>query len=157
MVNDGAEDLDGVRISIPLSQIDRINESVCLTFAHFLSVYLPESTPHVLDSGTDIASNKVQFVTLRYAAEWRQLQHHIDAAKDRKIPDTLSFIIFDFGPLTCGDGNSGTGVNAANTPTQKEAVVRAALALGDESEVWSGYFSATHFTYKLDSNGLWWN
>ena len=152
MVNNKAEDLDGVRISIPLSKIDHINESDCLTFKYFLSVYLPLSAPHPLDSsqtGDAMIFNKVQFVTARLASEWRQLQQYIDVAKHREVSDRSPSIVLDFGPLTFDNGSNDTRTNTAQSPTHNEAVVRSALALGDESEVWSAYLLATDFSYRL--------
>jgi hypothetical protein len=57
-----------------------------------------------------------------------------------------SCIVFDFGPLTFGDGSGDKGIDMAHIPTHREAVVRAALALEDEPKVWSAYLSATDFS-----------
>jgi sterol 3beta-glucosyltransferase len=150
MINDSAaEDLDGVRMCIPLSQIDRIDEGDCLTFTYFLSIYLPPSPLDSSQGTNETLLNKVQFCTIRAVAEWKQLQHHIDAAKHRQPPDMLSFIVFDFGPLTFANGSSDMGINMIDAATHREVVVRTELGIGNESEVWSAYLLAADFFLSL--------
>lgn len=147
MIGDNSEDLDGVRMCIPLSQIDRVDEDHCLNFTYFLSIYLPPSPPPVLDSShvsNEFLLNKLQFGIMRATAEWTQLQNHIDAAKCRRRPDKLSLAVFDFGPLTLDNG-SNMGANTANVTNNREAAVRIALGIDNDSTVWSAYLSSADF------------
>ena len=150
MIGDSSEDLDGVRMCIPLSQIDRVDEDHCLTFTYFLSIYLPPSMPHPLDSShvsNETFLNKLQFCTIQAAPEWTQLQNYVDAAKRRQRPDKLSLAVFDFGPLTFDNG-SNMGANMANITNDREAAVRIALGIDNESTIWSTYLPSADFVSR---------
>ena len=152
MVNNGDEDLDGVRISIPLSLIDHIDEGDSPTFRYFFSVYLRQAPPHELDASqtdNETISSRVKFVPLRPSGHWKLLRQYIDTAKHRQPLDTPSFTVFDSGHLSCGNEDSDIVVNTPNNPPHREAAIRAALALGNQSEVWSAYWRTADFAWGL--------
>lgn len=136
MVNDGKNDLDGIRISVPLSKIDHIDEGNRLAFTYFLSVYLPKEFDAPYD---DFKKNKLQFGTIRPEAEWRRLEHHITVAKGRNSPNVASNIVLDFGPLSFSPSYLHSDIASVVTPTDKEMTIRLALALGDEPRIWCTY------------------
>lgn len=140
IVNDGTEDLDGVRISVPLSQIDRTDGGDALHSAYMLTVHLPPPPPELIDYGrfdTEGAPHKLQFAILHPDAKWRQLKYYVDTAKNRQAPDKSSSIVIDFGQLSVENDSSSKSIHVTDTQLEKEEKVRRALGLDDESELWS--------------------
>lgn len=85
-----------------------------------------------------------RFITIRPDAEWDRLQHHIDAAKNRKPGTRTSDIVVDFGPLSCtekSDSDSSLAADPAEAEKSEESKVeskvRKALSLTNESDIWS--------------------
>jgi hypothetical protein len=105
-----------------------------------LTVHLPPPAPELLDYGrfdTERAPHKLKFVILRPDAEWRRLQHYVDTAKNRQAPDKSLSIVIDFGQLSIENDSSNKSIHVTDTQLDKEETVRRALALDDETEIWS--------------------
>lgn len=113
-----------------------------LGLAYLLNVHLPPPATDVLDYGwsdTEGAPHKLQFAILQPDMEWKRTHHHVDAAKNRQAPEMSSNIVIDFGPLSMENDSSSKSMDSTDAQIDKEEKVRRALALVDESEIWSMY------------------
>lgn len=155
LVNSGAEDTDGVRISIPLSQIDRIRVGENLK-----TVLTLEISMAIADAGSSLYAkidlshyaHMFRFVTIRSDVEWNRLQHHIDVAKARKSAAKTGIVV-DFGPLSCtetSDNDFATGA-ATNEESKVESKVRRALSFTNEADIWSGCCSDHIVCHDMNS------
>ncbi|KAF7979674.1 hypothetical protein HWV62_41671 [Athelia sp. TMB] len=137
---DSAEDLNGVRLSIPLAHIKSFDEGHCFSFSYLLTLHvdmeLLDTHPQThLDDGKvptkvdDNPETKLRFVSLRPDAAWDRLQEYIDEAKSAAGAAAQNVII-DFGPLSFVEAD-GPSDNWGDT----EAAIREALALGNEPDL----------------------
>jgi sterol 3beta-glucosyltransferase len=132
---DNSDELNGVRLSIPLSRIERFDAARCSIFNYRFSIHVPLVPDDASSDPQTEQTNKIQFVALQQGDAWDRLREHIDTAKKRQSPDSTPSAIIDFGPLTFLENeNSG---QAADTEKDKESMIRRVLALGDETSLWS--------------------
>jgi sterol 3beta-glucosyltransferase len=138
LTSDNADELNGVRLSIPLSRIERFDAARCSIFNYRFSIRVPLAPEDATSDPQMEQTNKIQFITLQQGSAWDHLTEYIDIAKKRQSPDSTPSAIIDFGPLTFLENeNSG---QAADTEKDKESVIRRVLALGDETTLWSAFF-----------------
>lgn len=138
LTNDNSDELNGVRLSIPLSRIDRFDAARCSIFNYRFSIRVPLAPDDAPSDPQTEQTNKIQFITLQQGDAWDRLREHIDTAKKRQSLDSTPSAIIDFGPLTFLE-NENNG-QAADTEKDKESVIRRVLALGDETSLWSAFF-----------------
>lgn len=146
LASDSSDELNGVRLSIPLSRIDRTEQASCFTFTYLLTLHasldLLDAHPYTnLDdaktkddhSASDKQPTKLQFVTLRPEIIQGSLQGYIDTAKQRQY-STSQNVIIDFGPLSFLESD-----NKVHVWGDTESAIRDTLALGNESELSSAF------------------
>lgn len=153
---DSSDELNGVRLSIPLSRIDRMEEARCLTFTYLLSIYVPFTS---YDTHSHQAE-KIQFVTLQPDDAWKKLQQYIDAAKERQLSAVPSDVVVDFGPLSFLEKEDH--IQEADVEKGKETAIRRVLALGHEATLWisrarihRSITSAGYFVVSPNFVGFW--
>jgi sterol 3beta-glucosyltransferase len=138
MTTDSSDELNGVRLSIPLSRIDRLEEANCFTFTYMLTIYVPLASYDAHSLSQAEGTNKIQFVTIRPDDTWKKLQHYIDLNKQRQLPGLPPTAIIDFGPLSFLE-NEDSSSQEVDIERDKETVIRRVLALGNDSKIWSAF------------------
>ncbi|KAI0317501.1 hypothetical protein OF83DRAFT_1058536 [Amylostereum chailletii] len=132
-ITSDADDVNGVRINIPLSRLNSIQFSRCLSFATLasLTVSLDDPEPTAVEFASE--THILQLAFMKKDPEWMSLMSLAEKARARQnMYSHASRVYIDFDPRVGLDTK-----DVSDSVSQLHRSLSAALALDLDKEIWS--------------------